>query len=109
MKGVSDIEFLKIAKGIGGTNHKIMSLGIHLGFSNAKVRDYLATNKTDFESFPGTLNMLYSWKESTPKEHQRAHLKKALLDAELAEIAECISEAHGEGSNFILHSYCHDY
>ena len=55
MGAVSDIEFFKIAKGIGGTSDKLMSLGILLGFSFPQVRDFLATNKTDFASFVGTL------------------------------------------------------
>ena len=99
MGGVSDVDFFKIAKGIGGMSDKLMFLGFLLGFSLAQVRDFLASNKTNgIVSFEGTLNMLSSWKENTPKDQQRTLLKEALLEAELAEIAECISEAHGEGA-----------
>ena len=103
MEGVPDVEFFKIAKGIGGTSDKVMLLGFLLGFNHAQVRDFLAANRTDsIVSFQGTLNMLYSWKESTSKERQRTRLKEALLEAQLAEIAECISETHGKGTSFIL-------
>ena len=68
MEGVPDVEFFKLAKGIGGTSDKLMFLGFLLGFNHAQVRDFLAANRTDsIFCYQGTLNMLYSWKESTPK------------------------------------------
>ena len=88
-QGVCDGTLLKIAKKLGATSDKLFELGIALGLSIRQVTDCISTNRMDGNvTFQGTLKMLCTWKENTPKRQQFERLKKALSKAELTEIAD---------------------
>ena len=85
---LGDKELLEIANRIGDSQ-KLVELGFELGLSHAKIKQYLATNRTDGEvSNKGTRGLLFDWRESVSQKQQRTLLRDALMKAKFVEIAE---------------------
>ena len=92
MAGISEDKLNQLAGDLG--NHdNLGTLGLKLGFKKVKVSQFLATNHVGGAvGCTGTTNMLFAWKNKTPKAQQIPNLRQALIDAELAEVAEDLSE-----------------
>eukprot|EP00057_Strongylocentrotus_purpuratus_P010140 XP_011664614.1 PREDICTED: uncharacterized protein LOC105438475 [Strongylocentrotus purpuratus] len=88
MLSLTDMKLNEIGEALGD-NENLMTLGLHLGFPQSKVKMFLATNRADGNVSPkGTKNMLFAWRNKTSSANQVKNLREALVKADLKLVAD---------------------
>ncbi|XP_011668800.1 uncharacterized protein LOC100890391 [Strongylocentrotus purpuratus] len=91
MEGVSDELIFEMAETIGD-NQKLPKLASKLGFKDAGAEKFVKMNRMNgIVSSEGTRKMFCEWREDTPVTEQLTTLEAALVDADLAGIADKFS------------------
>ena len=66
------------------TEEQVEKLGRVLGFSQAAINRYLATNRLEGRvTSKGTRDMMFAWRKSTSPEHHVVAMRKALVQSGL--------------------------
>ena len=92
LPGFEEHELYILGEKLGNHVH-IGKLGITLGFDNAQIDNYIATNYTDGKvTSKGTVNMLFNWKLKTPEVNQREEMMSALTEAGFKEEADKLEQ-----------------
>lgn len=73
---------------MGTDSNTVINLGISLAFTMTAIYGYLISNQSGNVSPTGTKKMLFDWKRNTSPHEQKVKLRKALIKAQLLEIAD---------------------
>lgn len=88
MEGVNNDFILALAERIG-VNTTLTKLALKLGLGIEDAERFTTMNRMNGDvSTEGTLRMLCKWRNKTPVKEQWATLEAALIDADLAGIAD---------------------